>query len=90
MPAANAFGSYAGRLVNAEHLAVARIEDDRGAVEAERVEAVLDRLLHVVVDRQLQPLALDRRALRSSVRISRPTLLTTTRLAPSSPISSVL
>ena len=46
-----------------EHVAVARIEHDRGAVEAGRLVAVLDRLLQVVVDGELQPLAFGRRLL---------------------------
>ena len=47
--------------MNAEHVAVVRVEHDRRAVElADGVEPVLDRPLHVVVDRQLQPLAFGR------------------------------
>ena len=61
MPGGERVRVVAGTAGEAEHVAVGRIEHDGGAVEARSAaEAVLDRLLHVVVDRQLQALAFGR------------------------------
>ena len=45
----------------AEHVAVARVEHHRRPIELDRVEPVLDCFLHVVVEGQLQAVALGRR-----------------------------
>src|SRR5215475_1336521 len=52
-----------GMAGEAEHAAGVGVEHDRRAVQADRVEPVLDRLLHVEIDRQLKPLPFGRRIL---------------------------
>ena len=60
MPDAKALGSYAGRLANASTSPFCGSSTTERAVEAGDPEAIFDGLLQIEVERQLQPLALDR------------------------------
>ena len=63
MPTAKSFGSYAGRLVIARISPVFGSRKTAAPASPVRVKRVLERVLQVVVDRELQALAVDRRLL---------------------------
>ena len=94
MPEANAFGSYAGRLVNARISPVPGSSTTAAPAFVRFALAVASKASSTAFCKSESIVSLSRlpsvASSSSNVRISRPTLLTTTRLAPSSPFSKAL